>query len=74
MARRGAAPDKTGERISQYFDKEKLDLIVRRGELMAILDQLVKQITMPWYVKAWRRLQMYYVRSATAPMAEEEKS
>lgn len=65
--------DKTGERLSEYFKPEKHDQIVRRGELLAILTNLTKEITMPWYAKLWRWLQRYYVRSATAPVAEEEK-
>lgn len=63
---------KTGaERISEYFDPKKHDQIVRRGELMAILSHLTKELTMPWYKKLWRWLARYYVRSATAPVAEE---
>ena len=61
------------EKLSEYFDKEKLDQIVRRGELLAILDQFAKQVITPWYVRLWRRVQMYYVKSATAPLPVEEE-
>ena len=71
MHKRGAPAG--GERLSNYFDKEKHDLIVRRGELAAILDRLTTEITMPWYKRVWRWWRRYYVKSATAPVAEEEK-
>lgn len=73
MARQVGGRYVQSERISEYFDKEKLDQIVRRGELLAILDQFAKNFMTPWYKRLWRRMQLYYVKSATAPLPVEEE-
>jgi len=73
MARQVGGRYVQSERISEYFDKEKLDQIVRRGELLAILDQFAKNFMTPWYKRWWRWLQRYYVRSATAPIEPESE-
>ena len=62
------------ERLSEYFNPEKHDQIVRRGELQAILDRLMYGLAHDqWYHRAWRGVQRYFAQSARAPLREEKK-
>jgi hypothetical protein len=73
VQRGGGAHKQQGEKLSEYFDPKNAELIVRRFELQAILDRAFTELLTPWYVRAWRRVQRYFVESARAPIAQDEK-
>ena len=66
-------PQQKGERVSEYFDASKAELVVRRGELLTILTHLEKKREeLKWYRRLWRLLQKFYLWSARAPMASDK--
>ncbi len=64
-----------GETVSEYFNPEKGEQIVRRNELMAILSHIERS---RGEVSLWGRfkrgVQKYYIASARAPVADEVES
>lgn len=63
-----------GEKLSEYFDPSKAELVVRRFELQAILDRFMwAQQHNKWHHRVWRAIQRYFMESARAPVKEPEQ-
>lgn len=62
-----------GETISEYFNADRAEQVVRRYELLAILTQYEKaRRDTVWWKRAWHGITNYYRKSAMAPVVSDE--